>query len=213
MEVLRTTGLQQAQRGRFVGPGSVEPGHGGGMLPGMPADAYISCRVSADVKARLRELAAHEGVTASELIKRLVGSGLPAVSGPPPPAAGAAFVRGTRTWRLCVRLAGADRKLLRERANGRGLSASTYAALLLRVHLQGGNPLPKAEYLALRQSVLEMGAIGRTLNQVARVLQQDGRANVPGRAEVQTMLKIATGLKDHFRSLLAANERAWREGK
>ena len=183
------------------------------MLPGMPADAYISCRVSADVKARLRELAVHEGVSESDLIKRLVGSGLPEVAVLPPPAAVTGSVRGTRTWRLCVRLAGADRKLLRERASGRGLSASTYAALLLRVHLQGGNPLPKAEYLALRQAVLEMSAIGRNLNQVARLLQQDGRANVPGRAEVQTMLKIATGLKDHFRALLTANERAWREGQ
>jgi hypothetical protein len=92
------------------------------------------------------------------------------------------------------------------------LSASTYAALQLRVHLQGGNPLPKAEYLALRQAVLELSAMGRNLNQVARVLHQDGRANVPGRTEVQTMLKLATGLKDHFRALLTANERAWREG-
>ncbi|MBS0377213.1 MAG: hypothetical protein JSS29_01905 [Proteobacteria bacterium] len=177
----------------------------------MPADAYISCRVTADVKSRLRELAVQEGLTESQLIKRLVSSGLPTTTVPPPPPAPHGAVRGTRTWRLCVRLPGADRKLLRERASGRGLSASTYAAHMIRVHLQGGNPLPKAEYLALRQAVLEMSAIGRNLNQVARVLQQEGRANVPGRAEVQTMLKIATGLKDHFRSLLAANERAWRE--
>jgi hypothetical protein len=178
----------------------------------VPADAYISCRVPADVKARLRELAVREGATESELIKRLVGSGLPSVSAPTPPSVAPVSVRGTRTWRLCVRLAGADRKLLWERAKARGLSASSYAALQLRVHLQGGNPLPKAEYLTLRQAVLELSAMGRNLNQVARVLQQDGRATVPGRAEVQTMLKIATGLKDHFRALLTANERAWREG-
>lgn len=181
------------------------------MLGGMPANAHISCRVSAEVKTRLRELAVHEGVTESQLIKRLVGSGLPVVVASPRDVAVTDIVRGTRSWRLCVRLTGADRKLLRERASSRGLSASAYAALVLRVHLQGGNPLPKAEYLALRQAVLEMSAIGRNLSQVARGLQQDGRANVPGRAEVQTMLKIATGLKDHFRALLTANERAWRE--
>lgn len=178
----------------------------------MPADAYISCRVPADVKSRLRDLAVREGATESVLIKRLLGSALAESSISATGSSAPVSILGTRTWRLCVRIAAADRRLLRERATARSLSASTYASLLLRVHLHGGNPLPKAEYLALRQAVLELSAIGRNLNQVARILQQDGRANVPGRAEVQTMLKVATGLKDHFRALLTANERAWREG-
>ena len=184
----------------------------GSTVSGMPADAYIGCRVPADLKARLRDLAAREGATESELIKRLLG---PALPGQPPPIADSSVPdtpRGGRTWRLCVRLEPGDRRLLRERASARGLSASTYAALQLGVHLRGGNPLPKAEFLLMRQAVLELGSVAHDLQQMARVLRKDSRANVPGRAEVHTMLKIATGLKDHFKALLAANERAWREG-
>jgi hypothetical protein len=64
----------------------------------------------------------------------------------------------------------------------------------------------------MRQAVLELGSIGHDLHKIARILRKDSRASVPGRGEVQTMLKIATGLKDHFKALLAANELAWREG-
>lgn len=179
---------------------------------GMSADAYICCRVPADLKARLRDLAVREGATESELIKRLLG---PALPGQPPPTTDSSpteLPRGGRTWRLCVRLEPGDRRLLRERAAARGMSASTYAALQLGVHLRGGNPLPKAEFLLMRQAVLELGSIGHDLHQIARVLRKDNRASVPGRTEVQTMLKIATGLKDHFKALLAANELAWRDG-
>jgi hypothetical protein len=177
----------------------------------MSTDAYISCRVPADFKARLRERAVREGATESELIKRLLGPALPGQPLPPmtqssPPDA----ARGTRTWRLSVRLAASDRRLLRERAAARGLSPSTYAALQLGVHLRGGNPLPRAEYLVLRQAVLELRSIGQDLNKATFILQKDNRASVPGRSEVQMMLKIATGLKDHFKALLSANERAWR---
>lgn len=179
---------------------------------GVVADARIACRVSSDIKARLCDLAAREGVSESVVLKRLLNSALPEPSSSAHASSMPVLIRGTRTWRLCVRVAAADRRLLRDRAGARGLSPSTYAALLLRVHLHGGNPLPKAEYLALRQAVLELSAVGRNLNQVVRVLQQDGHANLPGRGEVQSMLKIATSLKDHFRSLLAANERSWREG-
>ena len=88
-------------------------------VAGMPADAYISCRVPADLKARLRELAVREGATESELIKRLLGPALPGQPAPPmtqssPPDA----TRGTRTWRLCVRLA-AWRPATLARAGGR----------------------------------------------------------------------------------------------
>jgi hypothetical protein len=71
--------------------------------------------------------------------------------------------------------------------------------------------LPKAEYLALKQSVLELTAVGRNLNQIARAMNQGGRPALPGRVEVGAMLKVAEGLRDHFKGLLKANERSWRD--
>ena len=69
--------------------------------------------------------------------------------------------------------------------------------------------MPRAEYLALRQSVLELTAIGRNLNQIARTINQGGHATLPGRSEVGAMLKVAESLRDHFRELLKANAASW----
>jgi len=69
--------------------------------------------------------------------------------------------------------------------------------------------VPKAEYVALKQSVAELAAIGRNLNQIARAINHGERAVSPGQAEVRAMLKVAVGLRDHVRGLLTANERSW----
>jgi hypothetical protein len=90
--------------------------------------------------------------------------------------------------------------------------SATYAALALRSHLRGGAPLPKAEYVALIQSIERLAAVGRNLNQIARALNRGGRAELPGRQEVAGMLKIVEALRDHFRALLDANARSWEVG-
>jgi len=76
-------------------------------------------------------------------------------------------------------------------------------------HTRGLVPLPKEELTALKRSVAELGAIGRNLNHIARAANQGGRAALPGPADVLTMLRIAEGLRDHFKGLLKANERSW----
>jgi predicted DNA binding CopG/RHH family protein len=175
----------------------------------MAADAFIHCRVTSDVKALVRRLAEREGINESTLVKQLLEIVLrtSAMTEPPVPATPGKLSRDAR---LYVRLAAEDWRLLKERSNARRLPSATYVALLVRSHLRGAAPLPRAEYLALRQSVLELTALGRNLNQIARVMNQGGRPALPGRAEVGAMLKVAEGLRDHFRELLKANERSWR---
>jgi hypothetical protein len=56
------------------------------------------------------------------------------------------------------------------------MAPATYIALLARTHLGSVTPLPKAEYVALLQSVQELSAIGRNLNRIARALNQGGSA-------------------------------------
>jgi hypothetical protein len=90
------------------------------------------------------------------------------------------------------------------------LASATYVAVLVRSHLSGATPLPRAEYLALRQSILELTAIGRNLNQIARAINQGGHSALPGRTEVSAMLRVAEGLRDHFKELLKANAASWR---
>lgn len=177
----------------------------------MAADAFIQCRVPSEIKSLVRALAERRGITESRLIKQLLEVVLRAAALADVPAAAPPH-KVSRETRLYVRLAAEDWRLLKERSSARGLPSATYISLLVRAHLRGGAPLPKTEYLALKQSVVELTAIGRNLNQIARVANQGSRPALPGRAEVGAMLKVAEGLRDHFRALLSANERAWRRG-
>jgi hypothetical protein len=70
-------------------------------------------------------------------------------------------LRGSRT---CVRLHPDDKLVLVERAAARQMAVATYISVLVRAHLRDLSPLPKAELMALKQSVAELGAIRRNLN-------------------------------------------------
>jgi predicted DNA binding CopG/RHH family protein len=171
-------------------------------------DAYITCRVTSEMKERVRRLAQRERIKESALVKQLLDTVLRTTTVdelPPPPAPD----KVSRQARLYVRLAAEDWRLLRERARARGMAPATYVSILTRSHLRGGAPLPKAEFLALRQSVVELTTIGRNLNQIARAINQGGKPAMPGRAEVGAMVKVAEGLRDHFKELLKANQLSW----
>ena len=125
------------------------------------------------------------------------------------PAAPAAYARGSR---LTIRLVPEDRLLLRERASARSIPTATYVSILVRSHLRALTPLPKEELAELRHSITELKLVGRSLNQIARVLNRDARAAAPGRHEVQAMIGVAEALRDHFRALLKANVESWQRG-
>jgi hypothetical protein len=167
----------------------------------MPADAFIQCRVTAEMKTVVRALAEREQITESALVKELLQVVLRTTA-----LQGFAKLdeldRRNRDARLSVRLEHEDRQLLAGRATQRGMPSATYVSLLVRAHLRGVAPLPKEEFLALRHSIAELKAVGRNLNQMAKALNQDPRSIVPGRNEVNAMLKVAEGLRDHFKALL-----------
>jgi hypothetical protein len=114
-----------------------------------------------------------------------------------------------RDARLTVRLVPEDRVLLRERAAARTMHASTYVSVLVRSHLRRVAPLPDRELSNLQASLRELAAIGRNLNTMARLMQQDDRQAAPGRQEVQAMLQVCEALRDHFRALIKANLISW----
>ena len=170
--------------------------------------ALIACRVPLETKARVRQLAEREGVTESTLLRQLLEVVLrtAGLGGPPPIAS----PKVHRDARLNVRLAPEDLRLLKERALARGLPSATYLSYLTRSHLRGAAPLPNAEYTLLKQSVEQLAALGRNLNQIARAMNQGDRSVGPGPAEVEAMLKTTEGLRQHVRALLEANSRSWR---
>jgi hypothetical protein len=163
------------------------------------------------MKTLVGALAEREQITESALVKQLLQVVLrtAAVQGFPKLDE---LDRPNRDARLYVRLEPEDRQLLSAKATQRGMPSATYVSLLVRAHLRGVAPVPREELLALRHSIAELRALGRNLNQMARVLNQDARGAVPGRQEVNAMLKVAEGLRDHFKALVKANERCWLQG-
>lgn len=177
----------------------------------MAADAFIQCRVTAATKEALRAAAQRQQLTESALVKRLMEVML-LTAGTPDLATVAPSDRAGRGARLYVRLTSDDWALLRGRAAARGMAPATYASTLLRAHLRSLSPLPKGELLALKQSIAELGAIGRNLNQIARIGHQSGRLTGPGREDLRAILKVCESLHDHVRGLLRANVTSWQAG-
>src|SRR5437660_1137392 len=105
-------------------------------MSAMPADAFIQCRVTPEIKTLIRALANREQITESALIKELLevmlrssaAKGFPKLE---------ELQRTSRDTRLYVRLHPNDRLLLRERAVARGMPSATYVAVLVRSHLRG----------------------------------------------------------------------------
>ena len=177
----------------------------------MAAPPFVAARVTPEMKTLVRALAEREQITESALVKQLLQVVLrtAALQGFPKLDA---LDRPNRDSRLYVRLEPEDRQLLAGRATQRGMPSATYVSLLVRAHLRGVAPLPKEELLALRHSITQLKAVGRNLNQMAKSLSQDVRATAPGRQEVNAMIRVAEGLRDHFKALLKANEKSWLQG-
>jgi len=163
------------------------------------------------MKARLRAVAEQQRVTESVLLKRLVESALLA-PGMPNTQIVEPIEPVARNARVFVRLRPEDHVLLRERAAGREMATATYASIVLRTHLRGVTLIPDRELLELKRSVAELGAIGRNLNQIARVANQSGRPAGPSSQDLLALLRACTGLRDYVKKLIRANSASWETG-
>jgi hypothetical protein len=171
---------------------------------------HLSTWIGAETKQRFASAAARQGLSESALLKRLVEQML--ASAVTDTLAEPVVSPDARAARVTVRLVREDKALLCERAAARTMPAATYVSVLVRSHLRRLAPLPDRELSDLQASVRELAAVGRHLNAMARLLQQDARHAVPGRQEVQAMLRVCEGLRDHFRALIKANLVSWEVG-
>ena len=172
---------------------------------------HLATWLDHETKLRFAAAARHLGLSDSALLRRMIELSLRSTDAASVEDVAPDEVE-TRASRLTVRLRPDDQILLRARAAARGMAPATYLSVLARSHLRSLTPLPKEELLALKRSVAELSAIGRNLNQIARVASQGGRTAAIGRNEVMAMLKVAQALRDHIKALLRANERTWRTG-
>ncbi len=167
--------------------------------------------VTKETKKRFAAVARHQGLSESALLKRLVELMLQTASAAELPTIEAAG-RLARDSRVTVRLRVDDQMLLGERAAARGMPSATYLAVLARTHLRGLAPLPKAELIALKRTVSELGDLGRNLNQIAHAANKGERVSGPGRDDVKAMLRVCETLRDHVKSLIRANLNSWEQG-
>lgn len=172
---------------------------------------HIAARVSPETKAKFRALAEQQQMTESALLKQLIELTVQRVS-----HADVDFLRSParrlRAARLYVRLHPEDQLLLMERAAARQMPAATYVSVLVRAHLRNLAPLPKAELMALKRAVAELGAIGRNLHQLAVLAHQQASPVAPGREDLRMMLKVCEAMRNNTKGLIKANSHAWRVG-
>lgn len=177
----------------------------------MVASHFIKTRVTPETKALFRTVAKQQQSTESVLLKRLVDLSIRSVD-----QRDAVVLKPThrqlRGSRLCVRLHPDDQLLLSERAAARQMAAATYVSVLVRAHLRTLSPLPKAELMALKRSVTELGAIGRNMNQLARAANQGARQSGTGQEDLLRILKVCEAMRDHVKDLIKANTRSWESG-
>jgi hypothetical protein len=176
----------------------------------MACDHLISVRVDEHTKQRFRALAVGQGLSESALLKRLLDVPL---LGTADRADLAPQQAEARDRRLYVRLCDPDRRLLSERAEIRGLRPATYVSLLTRAHLHDAAPLPTAELAAFTDSIAQVAAIGRNLNQYVRAMQAGAPAAGFGVENAKALIRVCEALHDGFKRLLAANETSWRAGE
>jgi hypothetical protein len=176
----------------------------------MVAEVFIATRVTAETKERFAAVAHRQGLSQSALLKRLIAATLMAADttslnldapSKPLPASG----------KISVRLRPDDLLLLRERAAARGMPSSTYVTFLLRGHLRSLTPLPTAEFELLRRSLMEVAAIGRNFNQMARALNA-GERSTPDNTSLMSLIRLLEAFRDAIRSLLHANSKSWEVG-
>lgn len=191
----------------------------------MAATEFIKARLSTELKERARLLAERQLLSESAWLKNLVvrelqsteGQGVAPAEAANSPAPESGYrhrngLRDRRSGRVYVRLRRDDEQLLQARAVARGMRAATYVSALTRAHLRRLAPLPKDELLALRQSIGELAAIGRNLNQIARAANDGGRLPGSAREDFRAMLKLCEALRDSTKALLKANLSSWESG-
>jgi hypothetical protein len=180
----------------------------------MTGNTKLATWISSDDKADFHRLAEREGLTDSAKLKALITDYLVAANGPHAPKY--PRLRGAlgrpKGERLYLRLHAADRLLLKERADARGLREATYLAMLVRSHVRALTPLPTTELRALQLSVAELRSIGRNLNQLARAVNEGRSTDRTLRTDAVTLIPACARLRDHVNELIAANLKSWESG-
>jgi hypothetical protein len=90
------------------------------------------------------------------------------------------------------------------------LPAATYISLLVHTHIAANPAVPDQELRALIDATNAVNAIGRNLNQIARVANLGMMPEGPTRQQLADVAKGCLILRDRFRAFIHANEQSWK---
>ena len=157
-------------------------------------------------RARFATLASSRGLSQSKLLGLLVDAVL--ARNPVDSANEAQQGRAGRGDRVSLRLRPGDGKLLRQRAQARGMKYSTYAAALIRAHLRASPPMPLAELAQLERALAEVTALAEDLARIARAMGQ-GKDDPTRGLELSAIVQAVDRLWQQMREVVKANVLSW----
>ena len=160
-----------------------------------------------DRKARFAALAASRGLSQSRLLGLVIDAVL-ARNRVDAAAVDERRVGAGQRDRVTLRLRPGDGKLLRLRAQARGMKYTTYGAALIRAHLRASPPMPVGELAKLEQSLAAVTVIAESLDQIARAVMQVEHG--PERDfELSAIVPAVEDLWQQMRELVKANVLSW----
>jgi hypothetical protein len=177
----------------------------------MPTSARLLTSVSPEHHERVAQLAAEQGLSVSKFLARLVTKAV--VEAPIEKmkrlARNAADEKAAAE-KYTVRLLGLDAARLEERAHARSLTASGYAAHVLRAHLRANPPMPYKEFEELKRLVNALAGIHAALAKFATAESAQGAVNPTLNAATQERLLVAVSrARREVENVLIANSRSW----
>ena len=170
---------------------------------------HLSTWVPREMKERFAELARLQGRSESALLKSMVEAMIATATPPTDPTL---VPESAPSSRLSVRLRDDDLLMLRDRAQARGMPAATYVSFLVRSHLRRLAPLPDPELQAFKNTIGELKAIGRNLNQIARATHEGRVSGGATTAELRALLEVCKKLWDGTKRVVRVNLESWEAG-
>ncbi len=116
----------------------------------------------------------------------------------------------TATEKVTARLKPQEFALLKAMANEEGMKPATWVTRLIRGRLKSGQTLNREEIAALRESTRQLQAIGRNLNQIARLTNIEWRE--AEKLKREHVVRLAADIKEHTEkvsALLASSVTKW----
>ncbi|WP_157754480.1 plasmid mobilization relaxosome protein MobC [Pseudomonas putida] len=171
----------------------------------------LSARIQPDTKSLFDERAASLNMTTAALLEKLVEAFLQRPSPEPSAIAKAEPAEvGKTKARVDVPLAPSEGRALEQLAGEMGWSRSKYLAQLFRVHLSSEPRFSEKELLELRQVTMQLSALGRNVNQIARALNVSlDHANQAHAVQWETMHKVIDLHRQFVKRLVKSNLDYW----